>query len=112
MTSYNQAEREALEAMKVAAADQRTMTYGDLAGLITVVRLDPNSDALFQILDKISTAEDVAGRGMLSAVVIRVDTSVPGEGFFKLAKRLGPNTSDELRFHVEELKNVFAANAR
>ena len=37
------------------------------------------------------TGENAAGRGMLTAIVVRLGEGWPGDGFFNLARRLGPN---------------------
>ena len=44
---------------------------------------------LMQLLNEVSEAEDSAGRGMLSAVVVGARSGMPGRGYFSLARRLG-----------------------
>ena len=58
------------------------------------------------ILDGISTVEHRSGRPLLSAVVIRKDTNIPGQGFFSLAKKLGLYNGDDTLYWVEELRHV------
>lgn len=48
--------------------------------------------------------EDVERRGMLSVVVVHKDgDGKPAPGFFKMARELGRDTSDEVAFWIEEL---------
>ena len=62
-----------------------------------------------QLLGEISEWEHNHGRPLLSAVVIRKDTGMPGEGFFSLAKQLkicqGQNKQS---LRQKELKNVYS----
>jgi hypothetical protein len=45
-------------------------------------------------LRALSEAEDDAGRGLLTAVVVRSDTGQPGEGWFRLAAERGREATD------------------
>jgi hypothetical protein len=109
--SYPEAKDQALSVLKRIASKGEVITYSELARQITVVDVPPNSDVLALMLDEISRAEDQAGRGMLSAVVIhKNDDYLPGEGFFKLAAVLGRAASDKVAFHAEELKRVHSRN--
>jgi hypothetical protein len=89
------------------AAVRGMIPYSELVDQISTVHFDPDSYALAHMLGEISTAEDAAGRGMLSVIVVHKDGDMqPGPGFFELAKRLGRNTSDILKCWVEELHRV------
>jgi hypothetical protein len=103
------AQNEAHAVVRRVARERGTITYGELVGHIHALDLDPNSDTLARILDDISIEEHRSGRGMLSAVVIRADTNLPGEGFFKLARKLEHDPADEVAFHAEELRRVHDA---
>jgi hypothetical protein len=77
--------------LKEAARNKRLITYKELAA---VVGLDWNKDygkcrQIFSILRAICTTEVEQERPMLSAVVVRQDTGMPGAGFFALARQLG-----------------------
>jgi hypothetical protein len=81
--------------------------YSDLVSRIETIRIEPNSFALAHMLGEISEAEDAAGRGMLSVVVVHKDGDMqPGPGFFQLAKKLGRHTSDKTTCWVAELHRV------
>jgi hypothetical protein len=61
------------------AARGTTITYDEL-------RADLAFDGdLVPVLRALSVEEDDAGRGLLTAVVVRTDTGLPGEGWFRLA---------------------------
>ncbi|HEX2849946.1 MAG TPA: hypothetical protein VHN98_05315 [Acidimicrobiales bacterium] len=77
---------------------------------------------LARVLRAVSTAEDDAGRGLLSAIVVRADTGRPGRGFFRLAAELGRVTTGhdtaasresdaDDRMWAGEVERVFAAHA-
>jgi hypothetical protein len=105
---WDAAKREAREAMIAAARSTKgTMTYDELTRLITAVHFGPNSLTLRELVDDISFEEDMAGRGMLSAVVVHQDTDgLPSQHFFTLAKGLGRDTNDQESFWMSELATV------
>jgi hypothetical protein len=77
--------------LKEVARRKQLITYKELAA---TVGLDWNKDygkccQIFSILRAICTAEVEQGHPMLSAVVVRQDTRMPGVGFFALARQLG-----------------------
>jgi hypothetical protein len=85
------------------------MTYNELARQIISLRLEPDSLALRDLLGEISVAEDMAGRGMLSAVVVHQGgDGLPGHGFFTLAKGLGRDTNDQQECWAVEFGKVRA----
>ena len=102
-------------AMKQAAAKGKTLSYGDLAPLADLDMGKPNDrNKIARILDEISSHEHAAGRPLLSALVVRGDSSgggLPGGGFFTLSRRLGAQTptQDDVAFFAAELTRVFAA---
>ena len=63
------------------------------------------------LLGEISTEEHGNGRPLISVLVFRDDTNIPGDGFFELAQKLGKyNGSDNQiakdNFFVSEFRNV------
>lgn len=90
--------------------EQRPIFYSELVDEVHSAKLRAKDPALDTLLDEISREEDVAGRGMLSVVVIRKppSESLPGPGFFKLAKKLGRDTSDRDTCWAEELARVYS----
>jgi len=87
--------------------------YSDLAWKIKAVHLEAHDQRLFDLLGKISSEEDAAGRGMLSAVVVhKFGDRQPGPGFFELAEELGRDTSDILKCWVDESRKRFMPSGR
>lgn len=106
---WSAAKKEAREIMIERARVRGQIAYSDLVGRIQAIRLEPHDFRLFSLLGEISTAEDAAGRGMLSAIVVHKDGDMqPGPGFFELANELGRDTSDILVCWVNEIKKVYA----
>lgn len=85
------------------------MSYSKLATKMTCIQVGPRDPLLHQILDRVSIDEHVAGRGMLSCIVVHKDGDMePGEGFYELAARLGKRPRNRLEFWVNELHHVHA----
>jgi hypothetical protein len=83
------------------------MTYNELASRITGLRLEPDSLVLRELLGEISLAEDMAGRGMLSVVVVHQgEDNLSGHGFFTLARGLGRDASDKEKLWAAEFARV------
>jgi hypothetical protein len=84
------------------------MTYADL---LEVLGRPEGLDDLAALLREISMEEDAAGRGLLSAVVVR-GSGLPGGGFFQLAEERGRDTSDREACWRAEHARVVAEHAR
>lgn len=106
--AWDAAKEEARKAMISVARRKTTIAYSDLAYIkIKSCTLEPHDFRLAHLLGDISTEEDEAGRGMLSAVVVhKTGHQRPGAGFFTLARSLGRDTTDEVQCWVEELQKV------
>jgi len=76
-----------------------TITYDEL-------RADLGLEGdLVPVLRALSESEDDAGRGLLTAVVVRADTGRPGAGWFRLAAERGRDVSDEdVAWHAERAR--------
>jgi hypothetical protein len=73
-----------------------TITYDDVRA-----QLDLRGD-IVPDLRALSEAEDDAGRGLLTAVVVRADTGRPGQGWFRLAAERGRDVTDpDAMWHAE-----------
>src|SRR5439155_17691924 len=89
-----------------AARTGTTVTYGEVA-TVPGTDLEPSGPrSLAAILRAISTSEDEAGRGLLTVVVVRRRTGLPGEGFFRLAAERGRDISDPTRLFELERQRV------
>jgi hypothetical protein len=92
--------------LAAVAARGETITYDDLRD-----RLALEGD-LVPALRALSEAEDDAGRGLLTAVVVRADTGRPGAGWFRLAAERGRDVADEDAAWKAERDRLRAAHAR
>ena len=102
------------EILAGVAAQGTTITYGGL--IDSVAGRDPElarqAEAdLAPVLRAVSRAEDDAGRGLLTAVVVRESSGLPGGGFFQLAEDRGRDVSDREAAWSTELERVHAAHS-
>ena len=98
---------EAREAIIERARTESTISYSELAGRITSIRVQADSHALAALLGEISRNEHEAGRGLLSVLVVhKTGDMMPGPGFYQLAEELGEDAHDRERYWVEEFKRV------
>lgn len=91
------------------ARDRNYTTYGTIAPLLALDMANPDHrKQMSDILCAVSEVEHAGGRPLLSAVVIREDKNMPGEGFFTLARELGVQrpSEDDLVFWCRELSHV------
>ena len=110
--TWDAAKEEACVAIRAVASNRGLIFYSDLVKRISSCALEPYGEPLAKMLGEISTDEDAAGRGLLTAVVVRREDGRPGRGFFdKLARdRVFPDTeSGRDRFWVNELEGVYSA---
>lgn len=106
---WQNAKRE-IQSILVERARLRGMIpYSELVRKMTTVLLEPNDHALGAMLGEVSVEEDAAGRGMLTVIVVHKEGDMqPGPGFFELARQLDRDTSDNLKYWIDELKKVHA----
>ena len=96
--------REVLDA--IARAPDTMITYTELVQRISAISMQPHEFALAALLGEISADDHASGHGMRSALVVSKDEGLPGSGFFALARQLGEDTSDEMKFWVDQLNLV------
>jgi hypothetical protein len=110
---WEAAKREARETMVECARRKGTIAYSALAGQIRSMRFQAHEKPFFHFLGEISSDEDAAGRGMLTAIVVHKHGDMkPGPGFLKLAEELGRDVRDVDACWVNELSRVYAAWSR
>jgi len=104
------AKAEAKTSLAGYAKRRQMVPYSEFVKQIRAIHFEPHDSRLFHFLGEVSSEESTAGRGMLTALVVhkRGDYQ-PGPGFFELAHDLGHNTSDIVKFWIEEVKRVFTA---
>ena len=114
----DKARKAAADKLVELAGQREVITYKNLSDWIeagTGIRIQFSSSQMYAMLDAISRAENQAGRGMLSALVIRGKQKTPGAGFYELAAELGKNTGateeEKKKFWEKELNNVYDSHA-
>ncbi|MEQ1935307.1 MAG: hypothetical protein ABL962_15715 [Fimbriimonadaceae bacterium] len=103
-----EAAKDEAKALMIERAKKLGMiTYSELVKGMTSIKLEPNSSRLSDMLGEISSEEDAANRGMLTALVVHKQGDMePGPGFYILAASLGRNTRDKQKCWIEELHRV------
>lgn len=103
------AQQEAVDLMVNVARRRGMIPYSHLFACVSRITLQPHDPRVYPFLEEISVAEDAAGRGMLTVVVVhKTGDMEPGKGFYELAKRLGRDTSDLQKCWIAELHKVHA----
>ncbi len=93
--------------IRTATSVEQTISYSELAESVQLASLKPFSQPLFAVLTELSREEDAAGRGMLSAVVIRKDGRKSRKsGFIKLAEKLGRDVTNVRECWNAEIERV------
>lgn len=104
---WDAAKGQARSALIEVATRKGRISYSELVTSISALSLEPFDARLFHLLGEISSEEDRAGRGMLTAIVVHKSGDMqPGPGFFELAKSLGKNVKDPLACWVAEFNKV------
>ena len=88
-----------------------TLTYAELCSAVTAISLKPRSWAIMAFLNEICTEADAKHGIMLATLVVRADTGLPGDGYFRHAARLGRDVSDREAYWTSEAERVYAAYA-
>ena len=96
------------ERLKAVAKAGSVITYGEIAPLADLDMANPDDrNRISEILDEISIYEHQQGHPLLSTVVILRDDNIPGQGYFKMARRVGVyRGNDDFLFFHNELRRV------
>lgn len=98
------------EKLKSIAQEKGVIYYSTLGQIIDLDMSNPEDrNQIAKILDEINRHEVLQhGRPMLSAIVIKKSTGIPGKGFFKCAKELDKYRGDtDYDFWAHELTEVY-----
>ena len=107
---WEAAKAEAKAILAECAARRQMIPYSEFVKRIHAITIHYHDPRLFHFLGQIAAEESEAGRGMLTALVVhKHGVMQPGPGFFEIARELGHDTGDILKFWIEEVKRVFAA---
>jgi len=93
------------------ARQRGTITYAEICRSVDAITLKPFSWAIMGFLNEICTEADARHGIMLASLVVRADTGMPGNGYFRNAARLGRDVSDPeayWRSEVERIYDVFS----
>jgi len=93
------------------ARERGTLTYAELCREVTSITLKPRSWAIMGFLNEICTEADARYGIMLATLVVRADSGLPGDGYFRHAERLGRDVSDRETYWRSEAERVWAAFA-
>jgi molybdopterin synthase catalytic subunit len=108
-SAWQQAKSQMTELLVKRAKVRGMIPYSELVEQVQALHLDPHSYALSAMLGEIAAAEDEAGRGLLTVIVVHKHGDMqPGPGFFDIAKERGRDTSDLLKCWIDELRKVHA----
>jgi len=100
------------KAMLVARARRReTITYSELCRGVHAISLKPRSWAIMAFLNEVCSEEDAEHGVMLATLVVRADSGLPGDGYFRHAERLGRDVADREAYWHQEAERVYAAFA-
>lgn len=108
--AWEAAKEEGKTLLSTYAKRRQMIPYSEFVQNIQAISLEAHDPRLREFLGEISAEESAAGRGMLTALVVHKRGDLqPGPGFFELARQLGHDTSDIVKFWIEEVKRVFEA---
>jgi hypothetical protein len=108
LISWDAAKTEAkTELEQVARAKKPPVTYGDLSRKVRSIAFEPDGHDFHGLLGQLSVESEQEGKGLISALVVRVEDGRPGRGFFTLALELGRDISDRDRLWSEEADRVY-----
>ncbi len=92
------------------ASQRELITYTELSRWIegeTGNSVPASSSKMNDMLDEIGKRENQAGRGMLSALVVRQKERTPGRGFYKSAEDCGTTDEERREFWQKEVNKVY-----
>lgn len=111
--AWETAKDEGKEVLRVCACARQMIPYSTFVQRISAITIEAHDPRLAHFLEEITSEENAAGRGMLTALVVHKTGDLqPGPGFFELARNLGYQFSDIEKFWIQEVKRVFEAWAR
>ena len=108
VADWERAKLQAKDFLVSCARERATTTYSELCSEVGAIHLRPYSFAVVAFLNEICTEEDAAHGVMMASLVVRKDTGLPGNGYFRHAGRLGRDVSDREAFWRSEVEKVYA----
>ncbi|MDO8847469.1 MAG: hypothetical protein Q7W51_03655 [Coriobacteriia bacterium] len=109
LPAWEAAKAQANAFIQQRARERRTLTYAELCREVTAITLKPRSWAIVGFLNEICTEADARYGIMLATLVVRADSGLPGDGYFRHAERLGRDVTDRDEYWRSEAERVWAA---
>lgn len=109
--AWEAAKAEAKALLVEAARRRETVTYAELCRSVRAVSLKPRSWAIMGFLNEVCSEADAERGVMLATLVVRADTGLPGDGYFRHAARLGRDVSDREAYWRLEAERVYESFA-
>ena len=105
--AWDAAKAEARAILEIIARTGQLITYSELSRKVKVITFQPDGHDFHGFLGQLSEESEIDSKGMISALVVRMEDGRPGKGFFALGKELGHDVSDPDVFWAGELKRVY-----
>ncbi|MET9267015.1 hypothetical protein [Amycolatopsis sp. NPDC004079] len=110
---WQAAKVEVRAAILEAAYDRRMTWYGEVAGQVTAVQLDPYSALMNHLLGAVFEDESAAGQPALTSIVThKHGDKEPGAGFYEMARGLGYGVDEPYIFWAQQVQEVFKRYGR
>jgi len=110
---WQAAKDEVSAAILEAAYDRRMTWYGEIAGQVTAVQLDPYSALMNHLLGAVFEDEYAAGLPALTSIVThKYGDKEPGAGFYDMARSLGYRFDEPYVFWAQQVQDVFKLHGR
>lgn len=107
LPAWEAAKHQANALIQERARARGTLTYAELCREVTAITLRPRSWAIMGFLNEICTEADATYGIMLATLVVRADSGLPGDGYFRHAERLGRDVSDREAYWHSEAERVW-----
>jgi len=109
LPAWEAAKTQANAFIQQRARERSTLTYAELCREVTAITLKPRSWAIMGFLNEICTEADAKYGIMLATLVVRADSGLPGDGYFRHAERLGRDVTERETYWRSEAERVWAA---
>jgi hypothetical protein len=110
---WSTAKLEVRDAILGAAYERRMTSYSEVAAQVRVIRVDPGSPLMGELLGGVFEDEYDAGGPALTAIVTYRNTDQePASSFYQEARTLGYRFTEPHAFWAEQVQRVFSEHGR
>ncbi|GAA4251606.1 hypothetical protein GCM10022255_044900 [Dactylosporangium darangshiense] len=107
------AKHQVRSAIRHAAYERRMTWHAEIANQVDIIRLDPESSLMSDLLAAVFEDEYATGGPALTSIVtVKYGDREPSSAFFTEARNLGYRFTEPLTFWAEEVRKVFAEHGR